>query len=56
MQDRMKLHYDLVVFGAGPGGLSAAISAARLGLRVALVERSSMVAGTVNVGLCLHGV
>ncbi len=55
MQDRMKLHYDLVVFGAGPGGLSAAISAARLGLRVALVERSSMVAGTVNVGLCLHG-
>ncbi|AZQ67958.1 FAD-dependent oxidoreductase [Silicimonas algicola] len=55
MQETLKQHYDLVVFGAGPGGLSAAIVAARRGLRVALVERSAMVAGTVNVGLCLHG-
>jgi len=49
------LDYDLVVFGGGPGGLSAAIVAAREGLRVALVERTAFVAGTVNVGLCLHG-
>jgi pyruvate/2-oxoglutarate dehydrogenase complex dihydrolipoamide dehydrogenase (E3) component len=33
-------HYDLVVIGAGPAGLSAAGFAARLGARVALVERA----------------
>lgn len=31
--------YDLVVIGAGPGGYVAAIRAAQLGLRVAVVER-----------------
>src|SRR4051812_35696383 len=31
--------YDLVVLGAGPGGYVAAIRAAQLGLRTAVVER-----------------
>ena len=31
--------FDLVVIGAGPGGYVAAIRAAQLGLRVAVVER-----------------
>ncbi|HEV56365.1 MAG TPA: FAD-dependent oxidoreductase [Phycisphaerales bacterium] len=35
----MNEEYDLVVIGAGSGGLSAAAFAAQLGVRVALVER-----------------
>ncbi|MGH8936341.1 MAG: dihydrolipoyl dehydrogenase family protein [Acidimicrobiia bacterium] len=35
----MRGQYDLVVIGAGSGGLTAAIFAARLGARVSLVER-----------------
>src|SRR2546427_8762963 len=31
--------YDLIVLGAGPGGYVAAIRAAQLGLRTAVVER-----------------
>lgn len=31
--------YDLVVIGAGPGGMAAARGAARLGARVAMIER-----------------
>ncbi len=50
-----QLSYDFVVAGAGPGGLSAAIAAGRAGLRTALIERHGFLAGTVNVGLCIHG-
>lgn len=55
MNEMTRLDYDLVVFGGGPGGISAAVTAGRAGMRVALVERSAMLAGTVNVGLCIHG-
>ena len=34
-------HFDLVVIGGGPGGCSAAISAARKGASVLLLERSA---------------
>lgn len=37
--------YDLLVVGSGPGGHSAAISAARLGKRVAVIERKPYVGG-----------
>lgn len=37
--------YDLLVIGSGPGGQSAAIAAARLGKRVALIERKPYVGG-----------
>ena len=39
-------HYQLVVLGGGSGGLGAAISAARAGLRVLLVEKEAMLGGT----------
>ena len=42
--------YDLVVIGSGPGGQKAAIAAAKLGKRVALVERGRELVG----GVCLH--
>ncbi|MGH9487975.1 MAG: NAD(P)/FAD-dependent oxidoreductase, partial [Terriglobales bacterium] len=35
------MDYDLAVIGAGPAGSSAALTAARLGLRVVLCERSA---------------
>jgi pyruvate/2-oxoglutarate dehydrogenase complex dihydrolipoamide dehydrogenase (E3) component len=45
-----KDRYHLVVIGAGPGGLVAAIAAAGLGARVALVERHLMGGDCLNVG------
>ena len=42
---------DLVVIGSGPGGYVAAIKAAQLGLKVALVEKDPTLGGTcLNVG------
>lgn len=46
-------HYDLVVIGAGSGGIGAALAAARLGLQVALVERAPQLGGNaVRSGVC----
>ncbi|WP_066903994.1 Si-specific NAD(P)(+) transhydrogenase [Millisia brevis] len=43
--------YDLVVIGSGPGGQKAAIAAAKLGKRVAIVEKTDMIGGVcVNTG------
>lgn len=43
--------YDLVVLGAGPGGYVAAIRAAQLGMKTALVEKRGTLGGTcLNVG------
>jgi len=42
---------DLVVIGSGPGGQKAAIAAAKLDRRVAVVERPEMLGGVcVNTG------
>lgn len=38
-------HFDLVVLGAGPAGLSAAIEAGRLGRRACIVERERELGG-----------
>ncbi len=43
--------YDLVVSGGGPGGVAAAISAARLGVKVLLVEALGCLGGTGTSGL-----
>ncbi|MEE9198216.1 MAG: Si-specific NAD(P)(+) transhydrogenase [Dehalococcoidia bacterium] len=43
--------YDVLVIGSGPGGHGAAIQAAKLGKRVAIIERRAAIGGTsVNVG------
>ena len=44
----MTSSYDVVVIGAGPGGYVAAIRAAQLGLKAAIVERSEL------GGVCLN--
>jgi len=44
-------NYDVLVIGSGPGGYVAAIRAAQLGQRTALVEKSDVYGGTcLNVG------
>ena len=43
--------FDLIVIGAGPGGYVAAIRAAQLGMKVAMVEKRAALGGTcLNVG------
>jgi NAD(P) transhydrogenase len=43
--------YDLLVLGSGPGGQKAAIAAAKLGHRAAVVERRHMLGGVcINTG------
>ena len=42
------MNYDIIVLGSGPGGYVAAIRAAQLGLKTAVVERESL------GGICLN--
>ena len=44
----MAREYDVVIFGGGTGGYVAAIRAAQLGLKTALVEKGNL------GGTCLH--
>ncbi len=46
----MTNEYDLVVLGAGPGGYVAAIRAAQLGLKVAIIEREYWGGVCLNIG------
>lgn len=46
-----KLKTDLAVIGAGPGGLSAALRAAELGLKVCLFEKTDRTGGVRNGGM-----
>ncbi len=47
----MRMSYDLIVIGTGPGGYVCAIRAAQLGLKVAVVEKRATHGGTcLNVG------
>ena len=51
----LKKEYDVVVVGGGPGGLPAAISAARHGAKVLLVEKNGYLGGNLTIGLPLLG-
>lgn len=43
--------YDVVIIGAGPGGYVAAIKAAQLGLKTAIIEKRKELGGTcLNIG------
>lgn len=43
-------NYDVIVAGGGPAGIAAAVSAARLGARTALVERYGILGGMLTSG------
>jgi len=45
---------DVLIAGGGPAGVAAAVSAARCGAKVMLIERSGFIGGTAVTGLCLH--
>lgn len=47
--------YDVAVIGGGPGGLPAAIAAARAGARTVLVERTAALGGAAASGLGILG-
>jgi len=47
------VEYDVVVVGGGPGGLPAAIAAARGGAKVLLVEKNGFLGGNLTIGLPL---
>lgn len=44
------MHFDLIVIGSGPGGYKAALTAAHLGARVALVEKAAPGGTCLNQG------
>ena len=46
--------FDVVVIGAGPGGYVAAIRAAQLGLKTAIIEREHMGGICMNWGSNKH--
>src|SRR5580658_10856261 len=43
-------NFDLIVIGAGPGGYTAAIRAAQLGMKVACAEREFLGGTCLNIG------
>lgn len=47
--------YDIAVIGGGPGGLPAALEAARHGAKVLLVEKNGYLGGNLTLGLPLLG-
>ncbi len=49
----MANEYDIIVIGAGTGGYPAAIRAAQLGLKVAVVERQRALGGTCLIWGCI---
>lgn len=51
MPEANNMQYDVIVIGSGPGGYVAAIRAAQLGNKTAIIEKYSVLGGTcLNVG------
>ena len=49
-QTAYPLDYDVIVAGGGPAGVAAAVSAARLGAKTAIVERFGILGGMLTSG------
>ena len=55
MKKRIERKTQIAVIGAGPAGLSAAITASRAGKQVLLLERNGYHGGNATLGLPLLG-
>ena len=55
MHRRISKEYDVAVIGGGPGGIPAAIAAARRGRKTVLIERNAFLGGAATSGLGLLG-
>ena len=53
--NRYAYEYEIAVVGGGPAGLAAAITAARAGKRVILIEKNGFLGGNMTLGLPLLG-
>ncbi len=53
--DKGFLHCDLLIIGAGPSGLAAALTAARSGARVILADEDFRMGGRLNAETCTLG-
>lgn len=47
----MAKHYDIFIIGGGPGGYTAALKAAGLGLKTAIAEKEKLGGTCVNKGV-----
>src|SRR6187402_2240442 len=47
------MNYDVIVIGSGPGDYVAAIRAAQLGLKTAIVEKDNRLGGTCTLRGCI---
>ncbi len=45
------MNYDLIVFGGGTAGVSAAYTASKLGIKTLLVEKTDVLGGSITQGL-----
>lgn len=48
----VRAQFDVVVAGAGLGGIAAALAAARAGARTLLIERNGFAGGVATAGMC----
>ena len=49
--NRYSYRYDIAVVGGGPAGLAAAITAARRGKKVVIVEKNGYLGGNLTIGI-----
>ena len=48
----MELQYEVIIIGAGPAGLTAALYASRAGMKVAIIETPCMILLKNIIKLC----
>jgi dihydrolipoamide dehydrogenase len=50
-QIKLKMKYDIIVLGSGPGGYVTAIRASQLGFKVAVIEKEKLRRCMLKLGM-----